>query len=234
MDAEAPPPPDPDGNLTRRGFLGRTATVAGGMTLLGGSVAHASRFLDATVIADAAAGAGALTAAELATLAAVLAQLMPGDYLGPGAVEAGVPTYIDRALAGSYNLLPVYRGLLPLFDKAAASKGVDRPLRRCRRASRSPCSARSRPARRPARPASEAASAAADFQLLLAHMREGMFADPMYGGNRQLAGWKLLGYPGIQLKPTAADQRIGTVVASTGQTATTLGGKPYDGPYADA
>jgi gluconate 2-dehydrogenase gamma chain len=27
---------------------------------------------------------------------------------------------------------------------------------------------------------------------------EGMFSDPMYGGNRDLAGWKLIGYPGAQ------------------------------------
>jgi hypothetical protein len=27
---------------------------------------------------------------------------------------------------------------------------------------------------------------------------EGMFSDPMYGGNRNAAGWKLIGYPGAQ------------------------------------
>jgi gluconate 2-dehydrogenase gamma chain len=25
---------------------------------------------------------------------------------------------------------------------------------------------------------------------------EGMFADPIYGGNRDKAGWKLIGFPG--------------------------------------
>jgi hypothetical protein len=34
---------------------------------------------------------------------------------------------------------------------------------------------------------------------------EGMFGDPMYGGNRDLAGWKLIGYPGAQRLYTPDD-----------------------------
>ena len=34
---------------------------------------------------------------------------------------------------------------------------------------------------------------------------EGMFGDPMYGGNRDLAGWKLIGYPGAQRQYTPDD-----------------------------
>ena len=26
---------------------------------------------------------------------------------------------------------------------------------------------------------------------------EGMFSDPIYGGNRNKAGWKLIGFPGV-------------------------------------
>ncbi len=36
---------------------------------------------------------------------------------------------------------------------------------------------------------------------------EGMFSDPMYGGNRGLAGWKLIGYPGAQRFYTSDDMR---------------------------
>jgi gluconate 2-dehydrogenase gamma chain len=32
---------------------------------------------------------------------------------------------------------------------------------------------------------------------LITHTRQGMFADPIYGGNRNAAGWKLVGHPGI-------------------------------------
>ena len=34
---------------------------------------------------------------------------------------------------------------------------------------------------------------------------EGMFADPVYGGNKDFAGWKLVGFPGAQLFYTGAD-----------------------------
>ena len=36
------------------------------------------------------------------------------------------------------------------------------------------------------------------FKMVLEDVYEGMFSDPLYGGNRDLAGWKLVGYPGAQ------------------------------------
>lgn len=36
------------------------------------------------------------------------------------------------------------------------------------------------------------------FKMVLEDTYEGMFADPLYGGNRDYAGWKLVGYPGAQ------------------------------------
>ncbi len=41
-------------------------------------------------------------------------------------------------------------------------------------------------------------SAGSFFQNLRRHTSEGMFSDPAYGGNRDLVGWKLVGYPGAQ------------------------------------
>jgi len=35
------------------------------------------------------------------------------------------------------------------------------------------------------------------FDLLLRNTEEGFFADPMYGGNRDKVGWKLIGFPGV-------------------------------------
>ena len=37
------------------------------------------------------------------------------------------------------------------------------------------------------------------FQLLRTHTIEGMFSDPMHGGNAGLIGWQLVGYPGPQM-----------------------------------
>jgi gluconate 2-dehydrogenase gamma chain len=41
-------------------------------------------------------------------------------------------------------------------------------------------------------------SSTAFFTVLRRHTAEGMFSDPAYGGNRNMVGWKLIGYPGAQ------------------------------------
>ena len=35
------------------------------------------------------------------------------------------------------------------------------------------------------------------FTTLYQNVMEGMFSDPIYGGNRNKAGWKLIGFPGV-------------------------------------
>jgi hypothetical protein len=43
------------------------------------------------------------------------------------------------------------------------------------------------------------------FHTLRRHTSEGMFSDPLYGGNNELAGWRLIGYPGAQRAYTVTD-----------------------------
>ena len=53
-------------------------------------------------------------------------------------------------------------------------------------------------------------TAQAFFNTLRTHTMEGMFADPIYGGNKDFAGWRLVGFPGAQPLFTAgghAEQR---------------------------
>ncbi len=45
------------------------------------------------------------------------------------------------------------------------------------------------------------------FQTVRQHVIEGMFADPAYGGNRNMAGWRLIGYPGAQRAYTPRDMK---------------------------
>jgi len=47
------------------------------------------------------------------------------------------------------------------------------------------------------------------FNLVLEDVYEGMFSDPVYGGNRDLAGWKLVGYPGAQRAYNAYELKHG-------------------------
>ncbi|UMZ72495.1 gluconate 2-dehydrogenase subunit 3 family protein [Natranaerofaba carboxydovora] len=39
------------------------------------------------------------------------------------------------------------------------------------------------------------------FEQLRQHTMEGMFADPIYGGNKDKIGWKLIGFPGARFHP---------------------------------
>jgi hypothetical protein len=53
----------------------------------------------------------------------------------------------------------------------------------------------------------EQISAPSFFAVLRRHTAEGMFSDPAYGGNRNMVGWQLIGYPGAQRAYTEYDIR---------------------------
>jgi gluconate 2-dehydrogenase gamma chain len=143
--------------------------------------------------------AGVLTASEAATLSAVCARIIPTDDSGPGAAEARASMYIDRALAGW--LAPsreAYTAGLAAIDAAARNRG--------------------------GRPFVDLVPAQQDavlttieqtpfFALVRAHTIQGTFCDPSYGGNANFVGWDLIGYPGVRLSVTAADQRMAAPVA---------------------
>jgi gluconate 2-dehydrogenase gamma chain len=44
----------------------------------------------------------------------------------------------------------------------------------------------------------EGVSGSAFFEQMLFNTREGFFADPAYGGNRDMVGWKMIGFPGAR------------------------------------
>lgn len=139
-----------------------------------------------------------LTAAQLTTLKAALDRIIPKDELGPGANEAGVFVFIDRALGGrSKAELPLYQAGLAALDAAAGSGGF----------------AALTPDKQDAiLTTAEGGKLTGDpggfFATLLNDTRVGMFSDPVHGGNVNFAGWDLMGYPGLKLIWTAEDQAI--------------------------
>ncbi len=44
----------------------------------------------------------------------------------------------------------------------------------------------------------ENSSGKAFFEMLLKNTQEGFFADPVHGGNRDMVGWKMIGFPGAR------------------------------------
>ena len=144
----------------------------------------------------------ALKPHQARTAAAVFERLFPADANGPGATEIGVLTYLDRALAGAYaDQVETYRLGLAALDRATvARRGTpfadgaaaeqDEILTELERGEVPNWRV---PAQRPF------------FELLRAHLQEGLFADPAYGGNRDKLGWRVLGHPGVWLENSAEE-----------------------------
>ena len=141
---------------------------------------------------------------DAATVAAFAERLMPGAPGKPGARDAGVLHYIDLALAGAYaDLQDFYRRGLAQLDQY------------CRKTYKEPfvrLSAVQQDAVITALEQGKAEgftfpTAQAFFDTLRTHTMEGMFADPIYGGNRDFAGWRLVGFPGAQAIFTRTDMQ---------------------------
>jgi hypothetical protein len=151
-----------------------------------------------------------LTKAEAATAAAAMGRIFPDDELGPGAIAAGTVHYLDRALAGAEtHLQEHYRSGLRRLDAVAAAR-FGAAFAQCA------------PAQQDELIGAMAADAVPEFgraptaqrffDLLSNHTIEGMFCDPAHGGNRDLVGWKLLGYPGPQPGYSHAEQQLDAVI----------------------
>lgn len=195
-------------NLSRRSFLiGGAALISASLLLAGcggGEVtrtAAAPRFLDAN---------------ERGFVRAAVDRLIPADQLGPGAVEAGVDTFIDAQLAGPFGQAtgiymhgPFHLGdkeqgyQLPFTPAQVYRIGIQRIDEHCRK-TQGNAFAQLKPAQQD-KILHELEDGKIDlgeipsgnfFDLLLKNTKEGFLADPIYGGNRDFAGWKLIGYNG--------------------------------------
>jgi gluconate 2-dehydrogenase gamma chain len=152
--------------------------------------------------------AGTLTATEFATLEAICARLIPTDDSGPGAKEARAAHYIDRALGGA---LASYRDD---YSVGLAAINVYARLKNPPAQSFIELNPEQQDAvLRDMEQDAELgfiASSAAFFTIIRGHTLQGTFCDPIYGGNANLVGWDLLGYPGVRLNVTAAEQNMST------------------------
>lgn len=203
----------------------------------------------ATPAAMAAYSPTALTTNEFATLRVVVGRIIPTDDLGPGADEAGVHIYIDQALAGpDAASLPLYQAGLAALDAIAGSGGFtaadaqrqDLALRFLETggapvAEDTPGATpiEATPGATPLAGANSQVFDAADipegfFPTLIEHTRQGMFGDPVYGGNASFVGWDLIGYPGIKLLWTAEEQDINVEVTPEHTSVEEYGGTGYE------
>lgn len=149
------------------------------------------------------AGLGAFfNAQDAATVAAFTERLMPGAPGKPGARDAAVLNYIDLALAGAYaELQDFYRRGLAQLD-AYCRKATNQPFARLDSARQDEVIAALEQGKASGFVWPEAR---AFFETVRTHTIEGLFADPVYGGNKDFAGWRLVGFPGGQAVYTPAD-----------------------------
>jgi gluconate 2-dehydrogenase gamma chain len=156
-----------------------------------------------------------LNADEQAFVRAAVDVLIPQDELGPSASAAGVDVFIDRQLAGAfgqgarlYRSGPFVEGKpehgyqLPLTPRELFQAGVlstDAHVRTHFGAAFDGLGDDDRAHVLQSLERGELAGplGQAFFELLLTLTMEGYFADPAYGGNRDAAGWKLVGFPGL-------------------------------------
>jgi gluconate 2-dehydrogenase gamma chain len=129
-------------------------------------------------------------------LEAFIDRLIPRDELGPGAVDAGAQTYIDRVLAGPNS-----------GEKNAFVQGLAAVDAYARRVHGAPLAELSAEARDRVLTAIETENSQF-FNRVLRLTLEGTFGDPFYGGNRNFAGWDLIRYPGPRAAVDAELQRM--------------------------
>jgi gluconate 2-dehydrogenase gamma chain len=157
------------------------------------------------------------TSSEAATVEALVDRLIPPDPETPGGKDCGCAVFIDRQLAGPYGRNEAYYMMGP-FKEGTKQQGPQSPLtiaqqyRKALAAFDAACRQKF---------ASKTFAALSDeqkdevikgledesfkldgydgktfFTQILKDTQNGFLADPIYGGNRDMAAWKMIGFPG--------------------------------------
>jgi gluconate 2-dehydrogenase gamma chain len=160
---------------------------------------------------------GYLTQPEVRFLDAAVSRLIPADDLGPGAKEADVTFFIDRQLMSSWGVHGRNYRMGPWLE-GTPQQGFQSPLtpqeiyRAAIREANIWCTKKYGKrfdlltdeqrdevlhALEDDKVELESVSSKLFFDLLWRNTQEGFFSDPMYGGNKDKVGWRLIGFPGV-------------------------------------
>jgi gluconate 2-dehydrogenase gamma chain len=128
-------------------------------------------------------------------------RIFPSDENGPGAREAGVAVFIDRQLAGPWGR-DRFRYTQEPFEEDASSEfgyqGKATPQQVYRQGLNELKGFELLgPAAQDAK--LKQIEGTLFFSLLRQNTVEGMFCDPMHGGNKDMIGWQLIGFPGPRM-----------------------------------
>jgi gluconate 2-dehydrogenase gamma chain len=174
--------------ISRRSFIQRVSFFGGSMVLLGSCSRDASPHKNAEQPSAVLLSSHVtLTDAEYDALAAACERMLPRDQ-DPGAIDLGVPGYIDRALSDrrmSHVKDDFISGLDALMRRAQAQRG--KPF------------AQLPPDAQDAlitsfKNGAKGSGEAHWYELLVVLTMEGALSDPSYGGNKDRKGWALIGF----------------------------------------
>jgi len=155
------------------------------------------------------------TLEEAREVEAIVERLIPADDLSVSGKEAGCAVFIDRQLAGHYGRYerlyqhgPFVPGVEPPSELVPAERyrvGIEQLGRHCqatfgKRFSELEGDQRDEVLRKMETGdiAFEGIESEVFFEQILQNAMEGFFADPIYGGNRDMVSWKMLGFPGAR------------------------------------
>jgi gluconate 2-dehydrogenase gamma chain len=158
-----------------------------------------------------------LNAAEVAFFAAAFDTLIPADELTPSGSECGLVTFADRQLASAwgggakmYRSGPFRKGKpehgyqLPLSPREFFGAGIAAVNAWTRKTYGKDFDRLEVRQREEALKTLEAGrgqlvnfNGREFFSNLLQLAMDGFFADPIYGGNKNKAAWKMIGFPGL-------------------------------------
>ncbi|MBV9671310.1 MAG: gluconate 2-dehydrogenase subunit 3 family protein [Verrucomicrobia bacterium] len=151
---------------------------------------------------------------EARTIEAITGRIIPGNSKNPGAKEARAVIFIDRALAGFFSHLQTFyrEGIAALDQSSRARFGSaflnlnesqqDELLRNIE-------GGLEQRSIEGALRDDQSGRLSQFFSVVYEHTLEGTFGDPIYGGNRDALGWKMVGFPGAQWSYTAEQMRPG-------------------------
>jgi gluconate 2-dehydrogenase gamma chain len=203
----------------RRNFL-KGAVVGGAAAVSGATIAPESAPAQQSAAAPTQEppGYAFLNLDESAFIESLVDHMVPADELTPKGTDVGINIYIDRALAGAwgkgdrlYMQGPWKKGVpsqgyqLPLTPAQLFRAGIDATNAHCRKTYGKSFDRLDEAQREEVLLGLSTAKINFDSGLpvrvfwgaLYQTVMEGMFADPIYGGNRNKVGWQMIGFPGV-------------------------------------
>jgi gluconate 2-dehydrogenase gamma chain len=205
-----------DKEFGRRDFL-KTAVAGGAAAATTGTSIAPAEAAAAQAAVPVSPGYMFLNTEEAAFVETLVDHMIPADELTAKGTDLGLAVYIDRSLASAWGKgdrlymqgpwkigVPAQGYQLPLTPAQLYRAGIEATNAHCAKTYGKSFDRLTEAQREEVLLALSRNTIKFDsglpvrdfWTVLYASVMEGMFSDPIYGGNKDKAGWKMLGFPG--------------------------------------